>query len=112
MSVKGTSSVSLQLTHILLTPPLGYQLSGLRSADLPLVGSVNLSAASVTALPYVGRLGLIHSIDRGNGNIQQAPGGFVIKGSVRHNICLWQEHANACTRPVAWSTLSRLKVVL
>lgn len=84
LSVKGISSVSLQLTHILLTPPLGVPLSELRSADLPLLGSVTLSAASVTLLPYVGQVDQIGTLDRGTGNVQQAPGGFVIKGSVRH----------------------------
>jgi hypothetical protein len=49
LAVNGTSSMSLHLSHVLLTPPLRSSLSELRSADLPLLGSVTLSAASV---PY------------------------------------------------------------
>lgn len=75
--------MSLHLSHVLLTPPLRSSLSELRSADLPLLGSVTLSAASVTLLPYVGRVNDISTLSKVNGNIQQAPGGFVIRGSVR-----------------------------
>jgi hypothetical protein len=76
------SSVSLQLSRVLLTPPLHLQLTTVRSVDLPLLGSVLLSAADVSLLPYVGRVDDISTIDSRNVNIQQGPGGFVIKGSV------------------------------
>lgn len=82
VSGSGSKSVGLQLSQVLLTPPLGLQLADIRSADLPLVGSVSVTASDVTLLPYVGRVGLIGTISPGNVNIQAAPGGFVIKGSV------------------------------
>jgi len=88
VSGSGSKSVALQLSQVLLTPPLGLQLSDIRSADLPLVGSVAVTASDVTLLPYVGRVGLIGTIAPGNVNIQAAPGGFVIKGSVS-GLCGW-----------------------
>lgn len=85
LEVKGSGagrSVHLELRHVLLTPPLGTSLTGLASADLPILGQVVLSAADVTLLPYVGHVDVISTIHSFNANIQQAPGGFIIRGSV------------------------------
>lgn len=98
IKVKGLSSVSLQLTHVLLTPPLGIQLADVRSVDLPMYGSVGVSAADVTLLPYVGRLELISSLDGGNANIQQAPGGFIVRGSVSSS-------PHPCRQRLVWQAL-------
>lgn len=85
-------SVSLQLTHVLLTPPLGVELADVHSADLPLFGNVSLLTGGPAGgagaervlhlLPYVGRADLVSTLSAMNANIQRAPGGFIIRGSV------------------------------
>ena len=110
INLKGTSSVALALSHVLLTPPLGLQLADLRSADLPIYGPSVVSAADVALLPYVGWVDLIGSLDPSNSNIQEAPGGFIIKGSVSAAHCLglnlewgWCHLAKGdIHRPVGW----------
>jgi hypothetical protein len=78
-----TRSLSLQLRHLLLTPPLGRKLSQLRSVVLPLHGHVLVGPGDgVIELPYVGDVRLVSPADSSNANIQEVPGGFVVRGLV------------------------------
>lgn len=91
---KSSPGGQLRLTHVLLTPPLDYQLSDVESADLPLFGRVETQAANITALPYVGQVQRVSNIDNGNVVIQEVYGGFIIRGSVSigfhgPRVCPW-----------------------
>jgi hypothetical protein len=99
-STNKTHSLSLQLRHLLLTPPLGRTLSQLRSVVLPLHGPVLVGPGDgVVELPYVGDVGLVSPADNSNANIQEVPGGFVIRGLVSANplhdaLSQFQSHSN------------------
>jgi hypothetical protein len=82
-STNKTRSVSLQLRHLLVTPPLGHTLSQLRSLVLPLHGPVLVGPGDgVVELPYVGDVSLVSLADTNYANIQEVPGGFLIRGLV------------------------------
>jgi hypothetical protein len=97
----GSRSVALQLSNILLTLPLtfngwlsgGVTMADLRSVDVPLLGNVAVSGRDVTELPYVGLVDAISHLHSSNANIQQSPGGFVIRGSVSRER-VWAGAAN------------------
>lgn len=74
--------VALQLSTVLLTPPLGWGLKGITSLDLPLLGNVGAQEHDLGLLPYVGAVDTIGTLDASNALIQPASGGFVIRGSV------------------------------
>ena len=74
--------VVLKLKHLLLTQPLEASLDDLQSVDLPLHGPVAAGRRDVTELPYVGDMDLLGTGSDSNGNIQETPSGFVIRGLV------------------------------
>lgn len=77
-------AVALEMSHILVMEPLGLpRLEDIQSADLPLVGNVQLSTADITPMPYVGDVDLIGELDSSNVNVQEWPSkGFLVRGSV------------------------------
>lgn len=77
------TAVSLQLQHLLITPPLDAQLSQLQSVDLPLLSWVAVGSTNdVQLLPYVGGIELVGPGDNNNANILETQSGFVIRGLV------------------------------
>jgi hypothetical protein len=82
VDTSSSGRVGLQLSSVLLTPPLGWSLKGLNSLDLPLLGNVGAQDRDLGLLPYVGAVDTIGTLDASNALIQPAPGGFVIRGSV------------------------------
>jgi hypothetical protein len=86
-----TRSLSLQLRHLLLTPPLGHTLSQLQSVVLPLHGHVLVGPGDgVIELPYVGNLGLVSPADTNFASILEVQGGFVIRGLVSVSCSDWE----------------------
>jgi hypothetical protein len=81
--------VSLQLQHLLLTPPLGLTLDRLQSVDLPFHGRVAVGHRDVTVLPYVGEMDLVGPGGDNNANIQQTDSGFIIRGLVSEGASAW-----------------------
>jgi hypothetical protein len=95
VSSAGSRSIALQLSTILLTPPISTEgvlaersLTDIRSVDAPLLGNVAVSGRDVSALPYVGMVDSIGNIHPHNAVILQTRDGFVIRGSVSH-ACRW-----------------------
>lgn len=75
--------VVLQLSRLLVMQPLEQDFLGLQSIDLPFHGSVQVSAADVSIMPYVGIVDLVGELDSSNVNIQPWPGkGFIVRGAV------------------------------
>lgn len=98
-------SVTLKLSSVMMTLPLGVELKGVRSIDLPLVGSVQVAPSDVTVIPYVGDVDLIGEQDWSNINIQQSDAGFVIKGSVSGDRSWWPFMAVHACRHIMLLTL-------
>eukprot|EP00883_Tetradesmus_obliquus_P003960 jgi/Sobl393_1/14275/SZX72377.1 len=80
--VVSSEPVALQLDRLLVMQPLEQAISGLQSIDLPFHGNVQVSAADVSVMPYVGIVDLVGALDTSNVNIQPWPGkGFIIRGA-------------------------------
>lgn len=82
--VASKKRVALQLSKLLVMQPLDLQdLSGLQLIDLPLHGNVQVSAADVTIMPYIGIVDLVGALDSSNVNIQPwSDKKFIIRGAV------------------------------
>eukprot|EP00878_Enallax_costatus_P014306 GHUV01014964.1.p1 GENE.GHUV01014964.1~~GHUV01014964.1.p1 ORF type:complete len:891 (+),score=167.30 GHUV01014964.1:456-3128(+) len=76
-------AVHLALTSLMMMLPFGRaHLKGLQSADVPLLRNIELDAADVTALPYVGDVDLLSELHSSNVLMQEWPEkGFIIRGS-------------------------------
>jgi hypothetical protein len=82
--VEKKQPVALQLSQLLLMQPLQRQdMSSLQSVDLPFHGNMQVGAADVAVMPYVGIVNLVGELDTSNVNIQPwSNKGFFVRGAV------------------------------
>jgi hypothetical protein len=87
--------------NVFIAVPPKLKLAQLRSIDLPLLGSITVSAAEVAsglvaAMPYVGDVELVTDLDSRNVAINEIPGGLILRGTVSTARAAFGEQEHPC----------------